>query len=660
MPRSHAWAGSGLDAVLGQIGEEPGQSKGATRRGATHAGHVTIPSSRGPAEALRIEDYALIGDMRTAALVGTDGAINWLPLPRFDSPAVFAALLGQRRHGFWVLAPQTGDACARRQYREDTLILETVWTTATGMVKVSDLMVPGASDPTVVRVVDGLVGSVAMHTGVEARMNYGRDAPTTQGDSHVVVLRAGEVSIRVAADVPLRCSDGACAADFVVAAGQRVAFTLSYLPDRRTTPACDASVAMAETDTFWTEWTSRTTYVGPWADDVNRSLRVLKALTYRPTGAIVAAATASLPERLGGSRNWDYRYSWLRDATFAAQAFLRSGHVEEVVSWRDWVVRTLLAHPGESPIMYAVDGTADLPEQTLDWLPGHAESGPVRVGNAAVFQQQNDVWGEVIDVLTAVRRAGVADLPGQREVEQGLLEKIERHWGDPDHGLWEVRGPRRHFVHSKLMAWVGVDRMVQALPDHDRTDGAGRSRLCALREEIARDLMNCGYDHEQRVFTQSYCSQRLDAAVLLMPAYGFLAWNDERMIRTVDAIQRELSDDGLVQRYVLSDDDDQCNVDGLAGTEGTFIATSFWLADALLGAGRTRESLELFERLLEIRNDVGLLSEEYDPVSGRHLGNTPQAFSHAGLVTTAIRLGADNVYASSALGASGSADRQAA
>nr|WP_272955053.1 glycoside hydrolase family 15 protein [Kribbella shirazensis] len=589
----------------------------------------------------QIEDYALIGDLRTAALVGADGAIDWLSLPRFDSPAVFAALLGRSEHGTWRLAPVDHDRCTRRRYRSGSLILETDWITADGAARVIDLMVPGAATPTVVRIIEGLVGAVRMRTDIVPRMNYGKDAPAVRasGDGRLVAA-SGSDELWLDSDIDLAIDAGAWTGYFSVTAGERVAFTLTHAPaDEPPVAVPAAGTALVATETYWSDWLSRSTYAGPWVDEVNQSLVVLKALTYAPTGGILAAATTSLPEQLGGSRNWDYRYSWLRDATFTLHAFLATGFLDEAAAWRDWLVRAVSsASPADPRIMYAVDGSSDLPEQTLDWLPGYAGSLPVRVGNAAATQQQNDVWGEVLDVLSAARAAGVPDSVDQQKLERVLLDRIESCWREPDHGLWEVRGPRRHFVHSKVMAWVGIDRAVRRLQEHGADEPAELVRLTALRRTIRQEILDHGYDSRRRAFTQSYGSPRLDAAALLMPRYGFLAAADARIAGTIDAIQRDLTDDGLVLRYAVSDEGH--NVDGVPGGEGTFLATSFWLADALHSAGRTGQATELFERLLALRNDVGLLSEEYDAATGHHLGNTPQAFSHAGLITTALTLSA--------------------
>ncbi|NIK61358.1 glycoside hydrolase family 15 protein [Kribbella shirazensis] len=590
--------------------------------------------------ARHIEDYALIGDLRTAGLVGVDGAIDWLLLPRFDSPAVFAALLGHADHGRWSLAPVEPSHSGKRQYRPETLILETDWTTADGAVRVTDFMVPGSSTPVVVRIVDGLVGSVTMRTQFVPRMTYGRDVPLWRRSvDGRLIAASGEDELWLDGDVALRAADGSSTADFVIGAGERITFTLTYAATdvaSRVVP----DVALADTEAFWTEWVGRSTYAGPWVEEVNQSLIVLKALTYAPTGSIVAAATTSLPEQIGGSRNWDYRYAWLRDATFTLYAFIGAGFLEEAEAWRDWLVRSVIDSPSDPQIMYAIDGAEHVPEQTLDWLPGYEGSSPVRVGNAAAIQHQNDVWGEVLDILLAVREAGIPATAEQEKIEHALLDQIERHWQEPDHGLWEVRGPCRHFVHSKVLAWVGVDRAIRIRSlAHQGTDESRElERLEAMRRTIALEICDRGYHSGRQAYTQSYGSPKLDAAVLLMPRYGFTSWDDPHMVATVNTIQRCLTDQGLVQRYLVSDDGN--NVDGVPGGEGTFLAASFWLVDALHGIGRTDEAVEMFERLLSLRNDVGLLSEEYDPTTGRHLGNTPQAFSHASVVTTALTLSA--------------------
>lgn len=587
----------------------------------------------------QIEDYALIGDLRTAALVGRDGSVDWLCLPRFDSPAVFAALLGTARNGRWTLAPQGGGRCTRRRYRGDSLILETEWTTPDGAVRVTDFMSPTSTEPQVVRILEGLAGQVPMHTRLAPRMDYGKVVPSLHSVDGYFVGTAGPDSVWLRSDVALTATHGTLAADFVVSAGQQISFAFGHGHSTELVrPTVDAAADLAATETYWRKWISKCTYAGPWADAVKRSLIILKALTFAPTGGILAAATTSLPEQIGGSRNWDYRFCWLRDAAFTLQAFLATGYVEEASAWRDWLLQAVDGDPTQTQIMYAIDGTRHLPELTLDWLPGYAGSAPVRIGNGAATQRQNDVWGEVLDALHATHDAEHPPRPAEADLERALLTQLEQNWAEPDSGIWEVRGPQRHFVHSKLMAWVGVDRAVRVLENHE--EDSCLNELRDLRAEIHTEICHRGFNQSRRAFTQSYGSARLDASVLLMPRYGFLPWADARMVATVDAIQRDLTRNGLVLRYAVGNEG--TNIDGIHGEEATFLACSFWLVDALHGIGRTEEATELFDRLLSLRNDVGMLSEEYDPIAGRHLGNTPQALSHASLVTTALHLANPN------------------
>ncbi|WP_433158509.1 glycoside hydrolase family 15 protein [Kribbella sp. CA-247076] len=569
-----------------------------------------------------IEDYALIGDLRTAALVGADGSIDWLCLPHFDSPAVFAALLGDAGHGRWTLAPVSGGRCTRRDYRADSLILDTEWVTSGGHVRVTDFMSPTGPEGEVVRIVEGLSGSVHLHTSLTPRMDYGRVVPVLRSVDRHVVATAGEDTVWLSSSVGLSLYAGSASADFVVAAGERVSFVLTHGGTSPTDPA----QALAETAWFWERWIAKCTYDGPWADAVRRSLVVLKALTHAPTGGIVAAATTSLPEHIGGTRNWDYRFCWLRDASFTLEAFQAAGYLDEVTAWSEWLARAVATDPDDVQIMYRLDGGRRLDERSVDWLPGYQASAPVRIGNAAAGQVQNDVWGEVLDALPGADTA----------IHRLLRERLEDNWQEPDHGIWEVRGPRRHFVHSKVMAWVGVDRTVRFLEQQPDAPES-LQRLRNLRKTMHEEICHRGFSTALRSFTQCYGSQRLDAAGLLLPRYGFLPWTDPRVVGTVDAIQSQLTQDGLVLRYAVGDGRPNC--DSIQGTEGAFLACSFWLADALHGIGRTDEAEALFDRLLALRNDVGLLSEEYDVATGHHLGNTPQAFSHAGVVTTALRLG---------------------
>ncbi|WP_159793041.1 glycoside hydrolase family 15 protein [Puerhibacterium puerhi] len=585
--------------------------------------------------AQRIEDYGIIGDLHSVALVGRDGAIDWLSLPRFDSPACFAALLGTPEHGTWRIAPASGGPCTTRRYREDTLILETEWTTSDGTVRVTDLMPPRDEVADVVRVVEGVSGRVAVESDLRLRFDYGSVEPwVTLGDPVTAV--AGPDAVTLDAPVPTtRERGGVLRSRFEVAAGQRVPFVLTWHQSYEPAPARrDADRLLADTERFWTDWTAQARYDGRWPDAVRRSLITLKALSYAPSGGIAAAATTSLPEALGGERNWDYRFCWLRDAAFTLQALVGTGYLDEARAWREWLLRAVAGDPADLQIMYGIDGRRRIPETTVDWLPGYEGSRPVRVGNAAAGQLQLDVWGEVLDCLHVAREAGLAPTDDAWTLQRALLDFLEGHWDDVDNGVWEVRGPRRPFVHSRVMAWVGVDRVTRTAAQNAALEGAvGRWR--ALADRIHADVCAQGFDPERNTFTQFYGSEGLDAALLLIPRVGFLPWDDPRVVGTVEAVQRELCEDGFVLRYAPYADG---RVDGLPGTEGAFIACSFWLADALHGIGRTKEAEELFERLLGLRNDLGLLAEEYDSASRRQVGNFPQAFSHVGLVNTARHL----------------------
>jgi GH15 family glucan-1,4-alpha-glucosidase len=584
----------------------------------------------------RIEDYAIIGDMQSAALVGTDGSIDWLCLPRFDSPACFAALLGDERNGNWQIAPTAPGSQSTRRYQGDTLILETEWRTAGGTARVIDFMPRrDAGVPVLVRIVEGVRGEVEMDCALRVRFGYGQVVPWARRMGHSINAIAGPDSLWVTSGVPLEGRDMAHHATFTVTAGQRVPFTLTWTESHRGQPvACDPDDSLEETTRFWSGWTSRCTYHGRYREAVIRSLITLKALTYEPTGGIVAAATTSLPEDIGGSRNWDYRYCWLRDATITLEALLRTGYTEEATAWQHWLGRTIAGDPADVQIMYGVAGERRLAEWEADWLPGYEHSAPVRIGNAAVQQRQLDVYGEVVDALCMAARCGI---PAERHtwsLQRSLLGFLEKHWAEPDEGIWEVRGPRRDFVHSKVMAWVAFDRAVSAT---ERGLPGPADRWRALRDEIHAEVVGKGYNAERGAFTQYYGSATLDASVLLMGQVGFLPPDDPRLMSTVDVISRELVTDGLVRRYQLSEDG-KSTVDGLPGSEGAFLACSFWLADALHLTGRQDEAVEMFERLLGLRNDVGLLSEEYDPRYGRLVGNTPQAFSHMPLIQTALNL----------------------
>ncbi|WP_299950838.1 glycoside hydrolase family 15 protein [uncultured Modestobacter sp.] len=582
----------------------------------------------------RIEDYGLIGDLQTAALVGKDGSIDWLCLPSFDSAACFAALLGDERNGRWQLAPATGGPCTRRQYRGDSLVLETEWETPTGTVRVIDLMPPRGDSADVVRIVQGVSGRVAMRMDLVLRFDYGHLVPWVRSVDGDLVAVAGPDAVSLVTPVELHGQDHTTAAEFEVAAGDRVPFVLTHHASHLPQPGpVDAEEALAGTEAFWAEWIGHCSYDGEWAPAVRRSLITLKALTYRPTGGIVAAATTSLPEELGGSRNWDYRYCWLRDAAFTLQALLGTGYLEEARAWREWLLRAVAGDPADLRIMYALDGSRRIPEYELPWLPGYEGSAPVRVGNAAAGQFQLDVWGELLDGLHLARESGLSPTADAWAVQKELLAFLEGVWDTPDSSLWEVRGEPRHFVHSKVLAWAGVNGAIEAVERHGLDGPVDRWR--ELRQRIHDDVCARGYDAERRTFTQFYGSEGLDAALLLIPQVGFLPWDDERVVGTVEAVRRELTSDGFLLRYHTHADG---RVDGLPGEEAPFLLCSFWLADALNGIGRAAEARELFERLLGCANDLGLMSEEYDPRTGRHLGNTPQAFSHVGLVNTARHL----------------------
>ncbi|GGL82711.1 glucoamylase [Streptomyces fumigatiscleroticus] len=584
----------------------------------------------------RIEDYALIGDEQTAALVGTDGSVDWLCLPRFDSAACFAKLLGDEDNGHWRIAPEGAGRCTRRAYRPDTLVLDTEWETAEGAVRVTDLMPQRDRAPDLVRIVEGLSGEVTVHSVLRLRFDYGSIVPwMRRSDGHrVAVAGPDSVWLRSEPEVHTWGQDFGTHSTFRIAAGEKVAFVLTWHPSHEPRPPLiDPYEALRHSVEDWRAWASRCRYDGPHRDAVVRSLITLKALTYAPTGGIVAAATTSLPEEPGGVRNWDYRFCWLRDSTLTLSALLRAGYQEEAEAWRDWLLRAVAGNPADLQIMYGLGGERRLPEFELPWLSGFDMSTPVRIGNDAVNQLQLDVYGEVMDSLALARISGLSPKPHMWALQCALLEFLRRAWRQPDEGLWEVRSGRRHFVHSKVMVWVAADRAVRTLEDHPELHG-DLEGWRALRAEVHREVCERGYDPERNTFTQSYGSCELDAATLLIPRSGFLPPDDPRVIGTIDAVRAELGHGGLIRRYST----DGRTVDGLPGSEGTFLVCSFWLADALHLTGRTKEARELFEQLVELANDVGLLAEEYDPVAGRQLGNFPQAFSHIGLVNTAFAL----------------------
>ena len=595
----------------------------------------------------RIEDYALIGDMQSAALVGRTGSIDWLCLPRFDSDACFAALLGDEHNGHWRICPTVVEGPVSRrgevrwQYLGDSLILQTEWQTMSGTVRVLDFMPPRAdAAPVLVRIVEGVHGAVEMESVLRIRFGYGKIVPWLQRHGTAIRATAGPDSVSVTSPVRMTGRNMAHEATFTVHAGDQVPFVLewhaSHLPPGEAT---DAAEALAATRDFWTGWSAGCSYHGQYREAVMRSLITLKALTYEPTGGIVAAPTTSLPEDIGGVRNWDYRYCWLRDATITLEALLRTGFSGEADDWRRWLGRAIAGDPRDVQIMYGVAGERRLAEWEASWLPGYERSAPVRIGNAAVDQRQLDVYGEVMDALTLARQAGLPFDQHIWSLQRQLLDFLEKHWHEPDEGIWEVRGPRRHFVHSKVMAWVAFDRGIHLL---ERGMAGPLQRWRAIRDEIRAQVLDQGYDKSRGTFTQYYGSTELDASVLMILEVGFLPPDDERIVSTVRTIKRELMRDGLVLRYTQpakAVSGGLADVDGLPGAEGAFLACSFWLVNALHLIGDHDEAVAIFDRLLTLRSDLGLLSEEYDPRYGRQVGNTPQAFSHVPLIQAALNLG---------------------
>jgi GH15 family glucan-1,4-alpha-glucosidase len=580
----------------------------------------------------KIEDYALIGDCETAALVTRDGSIDWLCFPRFDSPACFAALLGTEEHGRWRISPAGRIRTLRRHYRDGTLILETDFVTDEGEVQLIDCMPPRTEAADVVRLVKGKRGKVSMRMELSIRFDYGAVVPWVRHTQTGIWAIAGPDALYLRTDVETHGENFHTVAEFTVSEGEEVPFTLSWSPSHKPAPPeKDATESVAETAAWWRAWSDRCTYDGGWREAVLRSLITLKALTYAPTGGIVAAATSSLPEKLGGVRNWDYRYCWLRDATFTLYALMTGGYTAEARDWREWLIRAVAGKPEEIQIMYGLAGERRLTELTLHWLPGYEGSVPVRIGNAASEQHQLDVYGEVMDTLHLARDAGLEPSENAWRVQQAMMEFLETDWQLPDEGIWEMRGPRRHFTHSKVMAWVAADRAVKAI-EHFHLDGP-LDRWRQLRQEIHDQVCREGFDTELNTFVQYYGCKQLDASLLMMPLVGFLPATDPRMRGTVEAVEQRLVRNGFVDRYTTL-----MEIDGLPPGEGAFLVCTFWLADNLALQGRYREARSLFERLLGLCNDVGLLSEEYDSETGRLVGNFPQAFSHVGLINTARNL----------------------
>jgi GH15 family glucan-1,4-alpha-glucosidase len=580
-----------------------------------------------------IEDYGLLGDTHTAALVGRDGSIDWLCLPRFDSAACLAALLGGRDNGRWLIAPEGAARSARRRYRDDTLILESEFDAPEGSVRLIDFLPIREETPHLVRIVEGLSGTVRMNMDLVLRFDYGKTVPWVLRREGILTAVAGPDGVALRTPVATRGRDLSTAATFSVEAGQRIPFVLSWYPSHLRPPdAIDAEVALADTERWWRDWSERCTYTGPWREPVVRSLITLKALTYAPTGGIAAAPTTSLPEAIGGVRNWDYRFCWLRDATLTLYSLIQGGYREEAARWRDWLLRAVAGDPSQLQILYGLAGERNIPETEVPWLAGYEDSKPVRIGNAAVGQFQLDVFGELMDALYVARRAGLEPEPAAWALQRHLVGYLESVWRQPDEGIWEVRGGRRHFTHSRVMAWVALDRSIKAA----ETMGleAPLDRWRKIRQEIHDDVCANGFDPDRGAFVQYYGSKDLDASLLRIPLVGFLPPDDPRVTGTVAAIERELVVDGFVVRYATAEG----GTDGLPPGEGAFLPCSFWLVDALAQTGRGEEARRLFKRLVALGNDVGLLSEEYDPVARRLVGNFPQAFTHVALVNSATNL----------------------
>jgi GH15 family glucan-1,4-alpha-glucosidase len=584
----------------------------------------------------RIEQYAMIGDTQTAALIGDDGSVDWMCAPRFDSGACFAALLGDENHGRWLIAPAAGGRATRRQYRDHTLVLETEFETPEGAVRIIDFMPIRDQTVDVVRVVEGLRGHVPMQMHLTIRFDYGQTIPWVRNIGGALVAVAGPDALVLRAPVETRGVGHSTVGEFTVRAGQRVPFSLAWYPSHQDVPRPrNTAWSLSRTESWWHNWSKKWTYDGDYPEAVQRSVITLKALTYAPTGGIMAAPTTSLPEWIGSVRNWDYRFCWLRDATFTLLSLLHAGYEEEARAWRGWLLRATAGEPDELQIMYGPAGERRLTEWKVPWLPGYQGSKPVRVGNAASEQFQLDVYGEVIDALYESRRGAIVDADLHAlDLILALLDFLEDAWKRPDEGIWEVRGARQHFTHSKVMAWVAFDRAVRGLHEFGTQDDIdAATRFAAIRDEIHAEVCAKAYDADRKTFVQAYGSSNLDAALLMMPLVGFLPATDERMQGTVAAIQRELTTDGFVRRYSTD-----AAVDGLPPGEGVFLPCTFWMADNLALMGRVDEGRALFERLIGLANDVGLLAEEYDPESRRLLGNFPQAFTHVALVNSGFNL----------------------
>ncbi len=587
----------------------------------------------------RIEDYALIGDLQTAALVCRDGSIDWCCFPRFDSGACFASLLGTPEHGRWQIAPVAPVTLRARRYRHDTLVLETLHETSEGVVRVIDFMPPRGQAPDIVRIVEGVKGRVAMRSELVIRFDYGQIVPWVRRIDHRRVATAGPDALCFRTPVEQHGENLTTVSEFEVTPGERIPFVLTWFPSHEEVPdPIDPEQALEDTESYWHEWAQDCTHHGAYHEEIHSSLLLLKALTYAPTGGIVAAPTTSLPEWIGGVRNWDYRFCWLRDATLTLLAMLQAGYREEAVAWRGWLLRAIAGDPADVQIMYGLGGERRLEERVLDWLPGYEGSRPVRTGNAASAQLQLDVYGEVMDALYQTRVHGAPPNDDVWALQRAMLGWLEDGWRLEDSGIWEVRGPTRHFTHSKVMAWVAFDRGVRICEEFGRDGPVERWR--ANRAEIHAEVLARGWSDTRGAFVQYYDGEELDASALVLPLVGFLQPDDPRIVSTVEVIRRELTYDGLVLRYHTDEDGD---VDGLPPGEGVFLACSFWLVEVLALQGKREEARELFDRLLALRNDVGLFSEEWEPRSGRLVGNFPQAFTHLALVEAALALAGQTI-----------------
>ena len=590
----------------------------------------------------RIEDYAFLSDTQTAALVSRDGCIDWLCFPRFDSPACFASLVGEEKNGHWRFCPESKIDKTRRRYRGNTLILETELETSEGVVRLIDFMPPRGKNPDIVRIIEGVRGEVRMRMQLIIRFDYGQIVPWVRKAAGGLEAIAGPDGLILRTPIKTRGKDLTTVAEFAVQKDERIPFVLSWFPSHEMPPKkVDPEQALRDTEKYWGDWAKDCRPLGRYGDAVVRSLIVLKGLTYAPTGGLVAAPTTSLPEEIGGVRNWDYRYCWLRDATLTLIALIGAGYREEATAWREWLLRAIAGSPAQMQIMYGVRGERRLLEYEMPWLSGYAGSKPVRVGNAASKQFQLDVYGEVVTAMYRAHQAGIKTSDDDWSLLVELMKFLESRWDKPVHGIWEVRGGPKHFTHSKIMAWKAFDSAIKLIEHCGCAAVENVERWRGLRDQIHQEVCERGYDKTRNTFTQFYGSDGLDAGLLMIPMTGFLPFSDRRVRGTIEAIERELMHDGLVLRYKPREE----NVDGLPGNEGAFVPCSFWLANCLHGIGRKKDARVLFERLLRLRNDLGLLAEEYDPKAKRQLGNFPQAFSHVALVNTALILSGDRAPA---------------